>query len=227
MRWTVLAVLVIFLSGCTTSLHPTLKKIDNIEPGMMKTAELGGTIYETGYLRVLPGFVASKSSYLPEMDNLLLPVVKKGALWVCNGKLSSGDYLCLNPDIAERDVTTNTGIPLATKLPLFIIKPSGEFSGLYYTDTGRESLQADSLPGLFVYRDVPLEDSYKRRLVYGGRGDLAINLIYQEFNGNMTQPTFSEAISYEMTSANLINVKNVIIEVVEATASSIRYIVKN
>jgi len=227
MKLTIFAIMASLLFGCTSSLHPTLKKLDTLEPGVVKTAALGGTMYETGYIRALPGFVASTNYYLPEMDNLVFPPVKKGTVWVCNGKLSSGDYLCLCPDISEKDVTTSTGIPLATKLPLFIIKPWGEFAGLYYTDTDRESGQVNHLHGLFVYTDVPLEDSYKARLVYSGRTDSAISLTYQEFNGTMKTPALSQVLTYEMTSANMINVRNVMIEVMDATESTIKYVVKN
>lgn len=215
------------LFGCTSPLRPTLKKIDNIELGVVKTVTVGGTMFETGYVRAVPGFVASANYYLPEMDNLVFPTVKKGAVWLCNGQLPSGDYLCLNPDITEKDVTTADGNPLSTKLPLFIIKPWGEFHGLFYTDTGRESEQVNRLHGLFVYKDIPLEDSYKARLVYSGKKDSLINLTYQEFNGTMKEPALSQVLNYEVTTASMINVKNVMIEVVDATETSIKYVVKN
>ncbi len=227
MRRFTFLLLMLMLVGCTASVKPIVKKIDTLEPGVVKTVPIGGTMYETGYIRALPGFVASTNYYLPEMDNLVFPTVKKGAIWICNGTLGSGDYLCQNPDFTEKDVLTSHGFPLATKLPLFIIKPWGEFHGLYYTDTGRESQQINRLHGLFVYKEVPLEDSFKTRLIYGGKVDSAISLVHQEFTGAIKEPTLSQVLTYEITSANMIIVKDVTIEVVEASESTIKYIVKH
>lgn len=227
MRPLVVFLLLLILPGCATSLEPMVKKIDTLEPGVVKTASVGGTMYEAGHIRAMPGFVASANYYLPEMDNLIYPTVKKGSVWVCNGKLKSGDYLCINPEISKKDVTTSTGLPLTSKLPLFIIKPWGEFHGLYYPDTARQSEQVNRLHGLFEYREIPLEDSYKARLVYGGKKDSTISISYQEFMGSLKEPSLSQVMTYEMTSANMINVKNVMIEVVEATETSVKYIVKH
>ena len=217
----------LFMSGCAATVHPTVKNINTPSPGVIQTKLVGELMLEKGSLRVVPGFVATTNYYLPEMDNLVFPTVKRGAVWVCDGILDSGDYLCSNAEISQKDVVTNTGRPLTSELPLFVIKPWGEFHGLYYTDTGRVSEQENRLHGLFSAVEVPLQDSYKAQLIYNGKTNSTINLTWQEFAGSQKQPAVSKGLSYEITSVNMINVNNVIIEVVESTDSSIKYIVKN
>ena len=224
-----IAVLVVglLMAGCAATVQPTVRDINTMAPGVIQTKAIGESMFEKGKLRLVPGFVATANYYLPNMDDMVFPTVKKGAVWVCNGMLDEGDYLCHNADISEKDVVTDTGKPLAGKLPLFVIKPWGEFDGLYYTDTGRVSKQQNRLHGLFTAIEIPLQDSYKAQLIYNGKTDSSINLTWQEFAGSLNQPAVSKGLSYEITSVNMINVNNVMIEVVEATDSGIKYIVKN
>lgn len=217
----------LFMFGCATTVNPTEKNINTLIPGVVQTRLVGEPMFEKGLLKVIPGFIATANYYLPEMDNLVFPTVKKGAIWVCNGMLESGEYLCNNPEITQKDVLTDTGAPVTEKLPIFVIKPWGEFHGLFYADTKRVSEQRNRLHGLFSAIDVPLQDSYKEQLIYNGKTDSTIKLTYQEFVGNQKQPSISQVLNYEITSANILNVKNFMIEVVEATDASIKYIVKN
>jgi len=217
----------LLMFGCATAVKPTEKNINTLVSGVVQTRSVGEPMFEKGLLKVLPGFIATANYYLPEMDNLVFPTVKRGAIWMCSGMLEGGDYLCSNPEITQKDVLTDTGAPVTDKLPIFVIKPWGEFHGLYYADTRRVSEQRNRLHGLFSAIEVPLQDSYKEQLIYNGKTDSTINLTYQEFVGNQKQPSVSQGLSYEITSVNMLNVKNVMIEVVEATDSSIKYIVKN
>lgn len=217
----------LLMFGCATAVKPTEKNIDTLVSGVVQTKGIGEPMFERGLLRVVPGFVATANYYLPEMDHLVFPTVKKGDIWTCSGMLESGDYLCSNPGITQENVLTDTGAPVTDSLPIFIIKPWGEFQGLYYVDTGRVSEQQNRFHGLFSAIEVPLQDSHKEQLIYNGKTESTINLTYQEFVGNLKQPAVSQGLSYEITSANMLKVKNVMIEVVEATDSSIKYIVKN
>jgi hypothetical protein len=218
----------LFISGCGATVKPVVKQINTLAPGVVQTTIVGEPMFEKGMLRLVPGFVATTNYYLPEMDHLVFPTVKKGAVWVCSGTLQSGDYLCSNPEIRVENVVTDTGARFSGPLPTFIIKPWGEFHGLYYAETpARVSEQRNRLHGLFSPIEVPLQDSYKAQLIYNGKTDSTLNLTYQEFAGNMKEPAISEGLRYEITSVNMINVKNVMIEVLEATNSSIKYIFKN
>jgi hypothetical protein len=217
----------LLISGCGATVKPVVKQINTLAPGVVQTTTVGEPMFEKGMLRLVPGFVATANYYLPEMDHLVFPTVKRGAVWVCSGKLKSGDYLCSNPEIRGENIVMDTGAKFSGPLPTFIIKPWGEFHGLYYAETGRVSEQQNRLHGLFLPIEVPLQDSYKAQLIYNGKTDSTLNLTYQEFAGNMKEPAKSEGLSYEITSVNMINVKNVMIEVLEATNSSIKYIFKN
>jgi hypothetical protein len=232
MRWSVsrkIAVIFIglLMSGCGATVKPVVKQINTLATGVVQTTIVGEPMFEKGMLRLVPGFVAKANYYLPDMDHLVFPTVKKGAVWVCSGILKSGDYLCSNPEINEENVVTDTGAKFSGPLPIFIIRPWGEFHGLYYAETGRVSEQQNRLHGLFSPIEVPLQDSYKAQLIYNGKTDSTLNLTYQEFAGDMQKPATSEGLIYEITSINMIKVKNIMIEVLEATDSSIKYIFKN
>lgn len=228
MKMPALLILLLILPGCVQNIKPTMTSFNSSTPGVIQTRKVGEALFEKGAVEMVPGFIVQRDSNLPLMEHLLFPPVKRGDIWSCTGRLRTGDYLCANPELKLEDVQTVSGEPLQNRMPQFIIGRGGEFRGLYYPGSGYIAEQDKNLlAGLFVPADTPLNGSFKHELVYNGRTDDNIKLIYREFEEDLTKPVLFQGHSFNITSLDIIQVKDVIIEVVEATDSSIRFVIKN
>jgi hypothetical protein len=220
--------MILTLSGCVQNITPTVKNFNTLIPGEIQTRNVGEALFEKGAVEMVPGFIAQRDVNLPLIEHLLFPPVKRGDLWACTGRLRNDEYLCTNPKMEQEDVQTDSGEPLRHRLPQFVIGHGGEFHGLYFPETGYIAKQDEDLfAGLFAPAEAPLNGSFKHELVYNGRTDDIIKLIYQEFAEDLTKPTLFQGYSFNISSLDIIQVKDVIIEVVEATDSAIRFVIKN
>ena len=228
MKMPSLLVLLLALSGCAQNIKPTVKSFDTLISGVIQTRQVGEALFEKGTVKMVPGFLVQRDSNLPLMEHLLFPPVKRGDLWACTGRLRNGEYVCANPELEREDVQTDSGEPLPYRLPQFIIGRGGEFRGLYFPVTGYMALhEGDLLAGLFVPAEAPLDGSFKQELVYNGKNGDVIKLIYREFEEDLTKPSLFQGYSFNIASLDIIQVKGVIIEVLEATDSTIRFVIKN
>lgn len=217
----------LFLAGCTTSIRPMVKTINTLTPGLVQTKKTGEPMLERGLLKAIPGFMARSNVYLSDMDGLVFPMVKKGAIWKCFRRLDDGDFVCDNDEyFQDSDLTLTTQQVILDK-PVFIIKPNGEFRGLYFGKTGRISEQPGKIKGGFVPVEVPMVDTFKHELIYEGRVDDNIKITYLEFAEDFTRPTYYQGLSFNIASLNIINVRDIMIEVLEANEKEIRFVVKN
>jgi hypothetical protein len=224
----VFLILLLTLPGCMQNIKPTVKSFNTSIPGVIQTRKAGETLFEKGTVKMLPGFLVQRDSNLPLMENLLFPPVKRGDIWACRGRLRNGDYVCADPELNREDIQTDSGKSLPYRLPQFIIGQRGEFRGLYFTASGYAALQnGDLLAGLFVPADAPLSGSFRQELIYIGKSDDIIKLIYREFAEDVTKPSFFQVYSFNIASLDIIQVKDVIIEILEATESAIRFVIKN
>ncbi|MFZ2949695.1 MAG: hypothetical protein WA003_09450, partial [Desulfuromonadaceae bacterium] len=222
MKILALLLLTFTLQGCVQNISPTVKNFDTLIPGVVQTRNVGEALFEKGAVEMVPGFLVQRDSNLPLIEHLLFPPVKRGDLWACTEKLRNGEYLCTNPELKLKDVQTDSGETFQHRLPQFIIGRGGEFRGVYFPETGYISRQDENmLAGLFAPAEAPLNGSFKHELVYNGRTDDNIKLIYREFTEDLTKPVLFQGHSFNISSLDIIRVKDVIIEVVEANESSI------
>lgn len=65
--------------------------------------------------------------------------------------------------------------------------------------------------------------AFEQQLIYNGRVDNNLRFVYREFNNEMARSAFTQEVQYDLQESNIIGFKNVRIEVIEATNSSITY----
>ena len=63
----------------------------------------------------------------------------------------------------------------------------------------------------------------RQELIYTGKSGNNINIEYREFKGNIARPAFSQSLTYDISNDSLIGFRGALIEVFEATNSSIKY----
>ena len=227
MRVVILIAVLLLLNGCASGIPPKIKVLNTLMPGVVQIKKSGEPMLETGLIKSVPGFMARANSYLSDMDGVVFPLVKKGTTWQCFSRIDNGDLLCSNEEyFSNEELPTSTNQSALDK-PSFVIRPWGEFRGFFYKSTGRISEQPGKLKGVFVPVEVPMPETYKHELIYDGRVEDNIKITYLEFAEDFTRPTFFQGLSFNIASLNIINVKNIMIEVLEANSQQIRFIVKN
>lgn len=211
------------LSGCTQAISPAIKNVNTIQSDAIQTKQLGQALFVKGAVTVLPGFKAVRNSDLPLMGHILFPPVKCGDVWTCSSYLKD-DYLCFNSEIQMDDVQADSDEKQPDRLPLFILSREGMFRGLYFPVRDYTlALDEPQLQGVFKPVDVPQSGSFKQELIYSGRKDDTIRLVYREFSEDPLVPSLFKALNFNLSSLDIIRLDDVIIEVIEATESFIRY----
>ena len=73
--------------------------------------------------------------------------------------------------------------------------------------------------------EYPSDDSFREELVYRGRSGDIIRLSYREFRRDITRPDFSQELTYDLSSSDIIFFKRYRIRVLDANTEYIRFIV--
>ncbi|HEY5974294.1 MAG TPA: hypothetical protein VIU41_06080 [Geobacteraceae bacterium] len=222
-------VLVLFscmLAGCAATIPPKVTQINTFMPGQVQVKKTGEPMLERGTITALPGFLAKLNYYPPEMEGVVFPLIRKGDVWYCPKRLDDGDLVCLNDGYYQESLVP-TGDQVLHEKPLFILKQNGEFRGLYFPGPGRVVEQNERFAGLFAAIEVPLKGTGKQQLIYEGRIDDNIKITYLEFAEDFTKPVYFEGMTFNISSLNLVSVRDIMIEIIEANEEQVKFIVKN
>lgn len=226
-RCSIIISLMFLLTGCTSAIQPKVVKIDTLQPGKVQTRKAGESMLERGVLKVQPGFQAKVDVFLPRAGEILLPLVKRGDTWECQGKATDGYLVCSLPQRVLNSLIKSDGTRIG-EIHKFLFKPWGEFVGLI-TPTGRvvQIEEPGKVAGIFEPVDIPLTGSQKTELIYDGRIDDVIKFTYLEFGTDFTKPTYFKGMSFNISSLNLITIKDLMIEVLDANENEIKFVVRN
>ncbi len=70
------------------------------------------------------------------------------------------------------------------------------------------------------------DSSFRAQIVYSGIDGNTLHAVYREFVGDFARPAFSQNLQYNLQESSEIAFRSVVIEVVEATNSRLRYRVR-
>ena len=71
--------------------------------------------------------------------------------------------------------------------------------------------------------DYPSKDSFKEELVYQGRSDNTLHILYKKYGKASSSPDFSEELTYDIGNSDIVQMRNYRIRVLNATAEYIRF----
>jgi len=74
-----------------------------------------------------------------------------------------------------------------------------------------------------ITKPIDSETSFSQELIYNGRVDRNLRFIYREYTKGLAREPFTQEAQYDLATSNIIGFKDVTIEVIEATNSSITY----
>ena len=140
--------------------------------------------------------------------------IQPGERWVVSSRFRGGGYVITN---AERTALDNT--------PSIHLRPDGSVSG--WVDVGSQEAWPDG--ARFVRHDAPqvVEGSFEAELIYSGKSGDTIKLVYREYLDGLARPAFTQDLEYDLSESKTIAFKTLVIDVLEATNSSIRFIVQS
>lgn len=222
-----LMIAVLFLvQGCVSTIGTTVRELKPVT-GSEMVRKVGEPMLVKGRLRTVPGFRIRADHYLPRIEPYVLPLAHKGDLWICSGKTGDGSLVCRFPTSLQQGLILSNGSRPAGE-HFLVFKPWGEVVGIMSQEGGVYPLEEQgSLAGLFEQVDVPLPGSHKEEIIYDGRFDDMIKITYQEYDRDLSTPSYFKGISYQIGSLGTLTVKDTVIEVLSADDHEIRFVIRN
>lgn len=171
------------------------------------------------------GFRAMTEYQIPAKGILKEPAIHANTLFKVIAQKPNGD-LILQSDSMGKQVFLGTE---SDALDLCILAtPSGEpygdtnclgTSGITWRPKPQNFLKSEKI---YTY----LEGSFKQELVYNGKSKDMLKLQYREYKDDFARAAFYQDLIYDLTESTEIGFRGMLIEVVEATNSYIKFIVK-
>jgi hypothetical protein len=215
--------------GCYSRITPTPQIYEALyEPAINQVAEtmLGDVMISRTEGYYVPGFIFTKE-YQPPFKR---PLVR--AFTICQVVgigTSHGEkfFLCQNKEyeILVSDVVRSWR-PYRFCL---LIDGNGQLYGESTCDALRPT-QWPTKGEKAVLRPVDKifqKGSFKQELLYNGKSQTTIKLSYREFNDDFARAAFTQELSYDLSEGSTIGFRGMKIDVIEATNSAIKFIIKS
>ncbi len=226
------ALSLIILFGCATPGTEPVAKIpvnvgtteivDTFSPGNIQVKTVGETMVERSNLILKKGFIAKANQRIKlRMASGLQKTIdiSKGQTVTCNYKLEDGCYACTGITV------TNPGsaIPEYLYYYQFMIDESGNLAGLIDSISNDGYIIDNSVNYLFEKKDIPQKGSYKQELIYNGKFKETIKISYREHRDVFDRPAYYQDHSFDLSESREIKIRDIRIDVLDATNSSITF----
>ena len=195
--------------------------ITSFKPEIPETKTVGEIMFERLYLQNYPGFVATEDFTLQKVSKFITspPSFLKGARWRCMQQISADDYVCST-------VTSNMPIAPGKRNYELAINKSGEVIGIFEENFGDFIKFGNVVGGKLLPVDVPSGKSYKQVWMFSGSSESIVRFSYREYKNEFASPVFVEDLTCDISSSREIAFRDLRIEIMLVTESTINYLVK-
>jgi len=195
--------------------------ITSFKPEIPETKTVGETMIERVYLKNYPGFVATEDFTIPKVPNFITspPSFLKGTRWRCMQQISADDYVCST-------ITSNLPTALGKQNYELAINKSGEVIGIFEESFGDLIKFGNVIGGKLLPIDVPSGKSYKQQWIYSGSSESIVKFSYREYKNEFASPVFIDDLTYDISSSREIAFRDLRVEIILVTESTINYLVK-
>lgn len=230
------ASLIICCIGCM----PQIQSVRQ-QPPLLETKEIHQSTYNIGqiqeknvgeslitivdamvFLNVYDGYKAVKTYQPPDVVSSVsvekvLPI-NEGSEWILNGKTKTGESLFSSDSFnAQTCIVSNT---------------SNEFYGisncdLFFIIEWPEKISGILKPSAKITKTKYKDGSFKQEFIYNGKSKDTIKLQYREYKDDLARMAFYQDLIYDLSESKVIGFRGMMIEVLEATNSGIKFIVKS
>ena len=220
-----LALFALVLAGCAAIQAPAVnivvKNSASFVLGQVQESNVGEPIAVEENVRYYYTPVAVGQFQPPPQNGTTYPVIKPGMILEPYGKLENGDTLYRNPDLRPRTMFGD-----AVKWAYCIaVDQQGKAYGDAACGIGLVRKWPNAPERLVEKQRIYKEGSVKRSIVYEGMSGAEIKVTYLEYRYD--SPEDVEHVSYDLSVGNLVVFKRMRIEVLEATPSKIRYVIRS
>jgi hypothetical protein len=193
---------------------PQKRPITNFTPEITLMKTVGEIMITRLDGEVYPGFELTE----------YLPPASPGSKWEC--RLS----VYIDGDWCYRCSTVGSGIPTFPDYPTrdydLAINKSGGIIGVIEKGNGSLTRSQKVIGGKLRPVEILSEGLYKQELIYNGKSKDTIRLSYREYIKDMARPAFFQDLTYDLLESREIAFRDLQIEVLEATNSTIKFFVK-
>jgi hypothetical protein len=146
---------------------------------------------------------------------LILALTKchKASGLFANGSEEMKEFCPPPTDIGDLSLVTDMTIPT------FLYRPNAKCK-LFLT--AAECVDNNVVFEKAIYRAY-VPDSFKKELVYNGRLENYVKIIYREYLNDWARPAFTQELQYDLNESNIIGFQGARLEIIDATNTNIRY----
>lgn len=215
--------IVILLAGCSAKVDVVGPQDDSsrkFTKEAIHTKSVGNYILKRVNLLLYPEFASEEEINFPKVSYVSLSPLPAGTRLKVVWKYEDGSFLCV-PISGVTIVNTRAAEPFPAGL---VIDPNGKLKGFAYCHHPEYPLKYNKFTTIsFRKTDIITSVPLHSEIVYNGRSNNKIKLLYREFEDDAEHPVFYQKISHDLSESKMITFKNTKIEVIEATNSIIRY----
>lgn len=207
----------------TTPIPPKFEKIDlsTYNIGKIQEKSVGESMLTVvdGTVQIHEIYKATKTYQPPDfvLKNIASksPLITEGSTWVLNGTTAGGDKFYKSDSFSHVYCLVSNSLD--------------EFYGITGCSSFYAGLWPSKISGLLRQEKITKyeEGSFKQELVYTGKSRENIRFQYREYRDNFARPAFFQDLSYDLSESKDIGFRGMMIEVLEATNSNIKFIVKS
>ncbi len=205
------------------------EQIYSFKLGEVQEKLLGDTMLSKTDGISAPGYIAIADYQPPSQGfgTLQFDRIVTGSAWAVVGKMQNGDVVCRSDSYQRPRVDSG---PVHWDFCLVVNKDDeayGYTAGCSTTSVYPQTWNPK--PNRFLKKEdrVYLKGSFKQELIYNGKSQNTIKLSYREFKDDFARPAFTQELSYDLSEGKIIGFRGMKIEVLEATNSVIKFIVRS
>jgi hypothetical protein len=196
--------------------------------GEVKESDMGDAMIEVKTGDVYTAFVVLED-YQPPLSSpgeQAFAPIKKDSIWLVIGKLESGEYIADNREYPFYPKAGSKEMPYPYRM---VANQSGDAVGLIKAFKNDPPRIWEPKPTNIVKRidSYFKEGGFKQQFVYSGKSRKEIKISYREFKDDFARPAFTQDLTYDLSESKTIGFKGMKIDVIQATNSQIKFIIKS
>ena len=233
--------LLLLASGCYAKMTPIMRTPENIDSyqiGVIQTASVGEPMLSRIKASYSPGYIANQD-FLPPHGVTREDLIHKGSMWYILGKFGDGTMVCGNPDYPKPS-ENNSKAPWDYCLAVDKNDVAFGYAQCMLSlnaDEERRENEGLKVHSWNVIQNTKfltkIEKVYHRpalhqEIVYSRKYGNILELTYREFIDDPTKMTYSNRLTYHLarSGSTTIGFREMLIEVMEATDSEIKFLIK-
>lgn len=210
--------------GCSVKYSNVPTKLEhknNFMVGESQSKSVGEPMITQDDVILYPAFTTEKELTFPDAAHWSITSVPAGAILRAKYQYEDGKLFCMP---ASDFVILLKGAIMPNVPICLVIEPLGGVTGLATCRSPQGPVDVDEFKGLnFQKTTIYGPGSMRKEIVYNGKSKDTIKMLYREYKDDMARPAFFQDLSYDLLESKIIGFRGTLIEILEATNSSITY----